>query len=129
MYLFVYGTLQSSFHNPMAQFVGTGSFPGRMYLVRWQFGYPIAVYDPQSEKQVHGEIFQLSEATAPEMLFRTLDRYEGYDPSAPEKSEYLRQIIPVNCPAIAPVPLSAWSYVGNANNYALERIPSGVFEG
>ena len=77
-YLFVYGTLLKSIDHPMhqllvryADFVGSGSFQGKLYdLGR----YPGAVASNETSDKVHGELYRLKDS---ERIFRELDEYEG----------------------------------------------------
>ena len=76
--LFVYGTLRKAFDHPMhrllrahANFVGTGTFQGKLYdLGR----FPGAVSSNEPPDKVLGEIYRLRDA---EETFRILDEYEG----------------------------------------------------
>lgn len=124
-FLFVYGTLMQGFQNPFAlklgqfsSFVGPGTFPGKLYRVSW---YPGAVYLPDNSGTVFGEIYRL---TDPETLLPMLDEYEEVH-SDPDRSLYLRQIIPViaNNGAIFP----CWTYIYNQSAEGLQEITDGKF--
>jgi gamma-glutamylcyclotransferase (GGCT)/AIG2-like uncharacterized protein YtfP len=75
--LFVYGTLRAASGHPMhrrlraeAEFVGEGTFRGRLYDLGT---FPGAVPSPSNAERVSGEIYRLRE---PERAFRMLDAYE-----------------------------------------------------
>jgi gamma-glutamylcyclotransferase (GGCT)/AIG2-like uncharacterized protein YtfP len=51
-------------------------------------GYPGAVADPNAKGRILGTVMELPEDE--EILVR-LDRYEGFDPQAPQTSEYIRE--------------------------------------
>lgn len=95
VYLFVYGTLMSTFNNPMALYlrknarlIGKGHFNGLLF----DFGnYPGAVYKSDSTDKVIGEMYQLSND---DVIFNILDIYEGI--SDPDFNLYERNVIPVN---------------------------------
>lgn len=95
LYLFVYGTLMSTFNNPMAIYlrknallIGKGYFNGFLF----DFGnYPGAVYKSDSTEKVIGEMYQLSND---DVIFKILDIYEGIND--PDFNLYERNVIPVN---------------------------------
>ena len=93
-YLFVYGTLRSSFGGPMhralarqAEPVGPAWIPGRLYDAG---RYPAAVAPAEPEDRVRGEIHALPPGRTAEVLAE-LDRYEGYLPHAPDRSLFRRE--------------------------------------
>jgi len=64
-YLFVYGTLMRGNSNSFAEklhslcnFEGNGYLSGRLYQIGW---YPGAVFEPQSDFKVHGEIYKIQD--------------------------------------------------------------------
>jgi len=79
-YLFVYGTLKSTFRNPYARrlrrealLVGRATMPGRLYRVRW---YPGMRPPRDSGDRVTGELYRLRQ---PSKMLAVLDEYEdGY---------------------------------------------------
>jgi gamma-glutamylcyclotransferase (GGCT)/AIG2-like uncharacterized protein YtfP len=91
-YLFAYGTLQPG-HAPtkiarvaeQLRPVGEGFVPGVLYDLG---GYPGAVADPSAEGRILGTVMELPEDDG---VLERLDRYEGFDPKAPETSEYIRE--------------------------------------
>jgi len=94
-YLFVYGTLMSTFNNPMALYLrknarlkAKGHFNGLLFDLG---NYPGAVYKSDSMHTVLGEVYQLSKEEA---IFNILDVYEGIND--PDFNLYERVIIPVN---------------------------------
>lgn len=95
--VFVYGTLRqhgsNAFRMEGALFAGYASAPGRLFRVDW---YPGAIFDPNSETKVVGELYQVTERH-----LQALDEFEG--------NEYRR----VNILAITDngrVQASAWEY-------------------
>jgi gamma-glutamylcyclotransferase (GGCT)/AIG2-like uncharacterized protein YtfP len=90
-YLFAYGTLQpglapSQIAGAAAKLrpVGLGFVYGELYELD---GYPGAVPDVHSKSKITGTILELP---GDENVLRQLDEYEGYDPEAPESSEFVR---------------------------------------
>ena len=91
-YLFAYGTLQPGLAPskiaPLAarlRAVGAGFVRGTLYDLG---AYAGAVPDPNAEGRIAGTVMELPEN---ESYLRQLDFYEGFDPEAPETSEYLRE--------------------------------------
>ncbi|RRA98592.1 gamma-glutamylcyclotransferase family protein [Larkinella rosea] len=120
-HLFVYGTLLSVSKHPIAEFlrrntqlVGPGFFPGRLYDLGT---YPGAVFNPEADSFVHGEIYFFPEpALKNQKLLRTLDDYEG--------DEYDRILVPVQT---ANGFIQCWTYVFNQPTESFPRIFSGRF--
>lgn len=100
-FLFVYGTLKSSFSNPSAlalrraaALVGPASLGGRMFLVsgpRGSLRYPAAVPPAGATGVVRGELYEIHN---PRVLQR-LDAYEGCAPESPKPHEYRRAVVQV----------------------------------
>ena len=93
MNLFVYGTLRSTYDNPMAHLLrqnahslGTGYVPGRLFDLGW---YPGATYEPDSPHRVWGEVFALTD----DSILTQLDTYEGIHGHPDD--EYARRDVPV----------------------------------
>jgi gamma-glutamylcyclotransferase (GGCT)/AIG2-like uncharacterized protein YtfP len=91
-YLFAYGTLQP--HCVPARMapvvakmraVGKGYVYGVLYDLG---GYPGAAPDANSQNKITGTVMELP---ADASVLRRLDAYEGFDPEAPEASEYIRE--------------------------------------
>ena len=82
--------------------------------------YPAAVPDPDG--QVWGEVYAMSD---PDAVLPALDDIEGYRPTHPDQSLYLRERTDVRLPdgAVAP----AWAYFYNAPLGRAIRIPSGDY--
>ncbi len=90
-YLFVYGTLRpgcapAEIALAVAELrpVGEGFVSGALYDLG---GYPGAVPDPVSNSRVAGTVMELPEDAS---VLEQLDAYEGFDPQAPETSEFVR---------------------------------------
>lgn len=89
--LFVYGTLRlgcapAEIATAVAKLraVGEGFVSGVLYDLG---GYPGAVPDASAKGKIAGMVMELP---ADESVLRELDAYEGFDPQAPEKSEFVR---------------------------------------
>jgi len=126
--LFVYGTLMRGFDHPMARllaanadFLGTATCRGRLYLVRH---YPGLVLSEDPADLVHGEVFRLREVDA---LLREFDMYEACGEGFEAPTEYVRQMLPVTF--ADGTAAEAWAYVYNWPMTELPRIASGRFLG
>lgn len=87
-YLFVYGTLLSSFRHPLSiklqmqgRFLGKGFVFGKLYDMG---NYPAAI--PDKHSLIKGEIYEI-----PAILFFELDDYEDYNYYNPSTSLYVRK--------------------------------------
>jgi gamma-glutamylcyclotransferase (GGCT)/AIG2-like uncharacterized protein YtfP len=115
-YLFVYGTLMSSFDNPMAKklqseatFIGPARVKGSLYDMG---SYPALVLD--TKEKVYGELYELNE----ESSWEWLDLYEEVPVL------YVRREIKIKC--------NDQKYLGYVYEYAghvyqYSRIESGDF--
>ncbi len=90
-HLFVYGTLRSECaRGALAELmrrqrlIGQARVRGRLYDLGW---YPGAVIDRESETEVCGQIYELTDGQA----LDALDVYEGYCPSDEGNSLFLRR--------------------------------------
>ena len=90
-YLFAYGTLRpgrepAEIADAVAKLraVGEGFVSGTLYDLG---GYPGAVPDPKAKGRIAGTVMELPED---ESVLERLDEYEGFDPEAPETSEFVR---------------------------------------
>lgn len=85
--------------------------------------YPGAVPAARRDERVWGQVLELQK---PEWILALLDRYEGYDPRAPQKSLYLREPVRVLSAATGK-PAEAWIYWLNQRPAGRRRIPSGDY--
>lgn len=85
--------------------------------------YPGAVPAARRDERVWGQVLELRR---PERILPLLDRYEGYDPRAPQKSLYLRERARIT-PAGGGQPGEAWIYWLNQRPAGRLRIPSGDY--
>jgi gamma-glutamylcyclotransferase (GGCT)/AIG2-like uncharacterized protein YtfP len=125
-HFFFYGTLIPEFaplhlRDKLAelQFVADGSAHGTLYDLG---AYPGAVFDETSPTIVFGRIFQ---APAADRILAALDRYEGYDPTSAEGSEYIRRRLPIALEDGATI--DCWVYEYNGSLAAASIIPAGRY--
>jgi gamma-glutamylcyclotransferase (GGCT)/AIG2-like uncharacterized protein YtfP len=124
-YLFVYGTLKSTYQHPMhqsllryAMYAGEGFFMGKLYRIDW---YPGMVASDNEQDKVFGELYEIVNEQA---LFELLDEYEDYRPADEDTSDYLRRKVTIYKNK---TPLEAWTYLYNKSVMGLEVLVSGVF--
>ena len=125
-YLFAYGTLQPGLApTKVARVaaklrpVGEGFVRGVLYDLG---GYPGAVADPSAKGRIIGTVMELPED---EGVFERLDRYEGFDPEAPESSEYIRERQTVELKAGGMV--ECWFYRYNRKPRDGTQVESGAW--
>jgi gamma-glutamylcyclotransferase (GGCT)/AIG2-like uncharacterized protein YtfP len=125
-YLFAYGTLQpglapSKITRVAAKLrpVGEGFVRGALYDLG---GYPGAVADPAAKGKITGTVMELPEG---EDLLAQLDKYEGFDPQAPETSEYIRERQAVELKSGATV--ECWFYRYNRKPRDADQVESGAW--
>lgn len=123
--IFVYGTLLKQAGNMMAtylktngEFLGEAMMPGLLYKVDF---YPGALYDPELDRMVIGEVYQLKGV---EKVLEVLDTYEGYDHEDDESSLFVRREVRVLMGAET---ISCWAYLYNNPVDKLTPILSGDF--
>ncbi|HEY4050347.1 MAG TPA: gamma-glutamylcyclotransferase family protein [Acidobacteriaceae bacterium] len=122
--LFTYGTLQPD-HAPediastLAKLrpVDKGFVHGVLYDLG---DYPGAVLDPSSKEKIFGIVFRLPEDAN---VLRKLDEYEEFDPSAPDKSLFIRTLHPVTLAAGRT--LQCWVYTYNREPGTARILASG----
>ncbi|MFV1884150.1 MAG: gamma-glutamylcyclotransferase [Balneola sp.] len=125
-YIFVYGLLKSMYNNEPARLIrknctliGEGSFPGKLIDIG---SYPGALYEPDSQTLVHGEVYKIDRNK--EKLAEFLDRFEGVGEQFNQPNEYVRQVIPV---LVGDEELYASCYLYNWNYDGLKVIASGRY--
>lgn len=124
-YVFFYGTLMTPFNRPGRQrvdadmtFVGLGIVRAALFDLGI---YPAAV--PADDGSiVRGEVYQV--LNSPKVL-AVLDEIEGYRPSEPEQSLYIRTLIEVSLDYGRVE--KAWVYFYNAPLGRAQRIVSGDY--
>jgi len=122
-YLFVYGTLDPK-HAPseiaptVAKLrpLGKASVQGLLYDLG---EYPGAVFNGSAKRKISGTVFRIPDD--PQIL-RQLDDYEGFTPSDPRKSLFVRELRPVKL-AAGPV-LRCWVYTYNRDPGTAQLIPA-----
>ncbi len=122
--VFFYGTLMSGFdRRHRAGLDGRLSFLGRAWTRGHLYDlglYPGAV--PAEDGRFWGEVYETLE---PGPVFEALDEIEGFDPSDPDRSLYVRQKAEVTFPEGTSI--DAWVYFYNAPLGHAERIESGDY--
>jgi gamma-glutamylcyclotransferase (GGCT)/AIG2-like uncharacterized protein YtfP len=124
-YVFFYGTLMTPFNRPGRQRVDADMTYVGLGIVRaalFDLGiYPAAV--PADDGSiVRGEVYQV--LNSPKVL-AVLDEIEGYRPSEPEQSLYIRTLIEVSLDYGRVE--KAWVYFYNAPLGRAQRIVSGDY--
>ena len=99
------------------RYVGRGSIHAALFDLGI---YPAAV--PASEGDVWGEVYEITDT---ETVLAALDDIEGYRPSDPDRSLYLRAQVDVTLPDGTGA--RAWAYFYNAPLGRAPRIPSGDY--
>lgn len=124
-FLFVYGTLKSVYKNQWSSFLqkhainlGKAYISGELFKINY---YPGAVYIPDSNKKVYGELYVSKRI---DFILKNLDIYEECDIMSPLPHEYKKDIILTNFETFE---IKAWTYLYNFNTEDLVQIPSGYF--
>lgn len=124
-FVFFYGTLMTPFNRPGRQRVESMlAFEGRGHMRAALFDlgiYPAAI-PSDDDSAVAGEVYRLLNPAA---VLAALDEIEGYRPSEPERSLYLRVRTDVTFEDGRVEP--AWAYFYNAPLGRAERIASGDY--
>ena len=122
--VFFYGTLMAGFDrrrkagiDDKLAYIGRGSIKAALFDLGL---YPAAV--PAPDRQVWGEVYEVTDA---ETVLPALDIIEGFSPSQPDTSLYLRTRVDVTLPDGARGP--AWVYFYNAPLGRARRILSGDY--
>jgi gamma-glutamylcyclotransferase (GGCT)/AIG2-like uncharacterized protein YtfP len=122
--VFFYGTLMAGFDrrrkagiDDKLTYIGRGSIKAALFDLGL---YPAAV--PAPDRQVWGEVYDVTDA---ETVLPALDTIEGFSPSQPDTSLYLRTRVDVTLPDGARGP--AWVYFYNAPLGRARRILSGDY--
>ncbi len=125
-YLFAYGTLQPGLAPTKIARVAAKLRPVDGGFVRGALydlgGYPGAVADAKADGEIAGTVMELPEE---EGVLERLDRYEGFDPTAPETSEYIREKQVVELKAGGTV--ECWFYRYNREPRVGARVEGGVW--
>jgi gamma-glutamylcyclotransferase (GGCT)/AIG2-like uncharacterized protein YtfP len=122
--VFFYGTLMSGFRRPgrarldhSLKLVGRGWVPAALFDLGI---YPAAI--PANDSRVWGEVYEMLDTYA---VLSALDEIEGYRPSQPDASLYVRAEMPVTFESGRQA--SAWVYLYNAPLGKAQRIDSGDY--
>jgi len=124
--LFVYGTLLPGIASPtlaqlLMRFTPLG--PATMAGTLYDLGpYPAAVPDPQSDRQIRGELFGAPDDPS---LLGILDHYEGHFPDRPAQSLFKRT--KVNVIRADGQRVHAWAYLWNRPVENAPLIPGGDY--
>jgi gamma-glutamylcyclotransferase (GGCT)/AIG2-like uncharacterized protein YtfP len=124
-FVFFYGTLMTPFNRPGRQrvdqamtFVG----PGIIRAALFDLGIYPAATPADDGSIVRGEVYQMHDPAA---VLTALDEIEGYRPTEPERSLYVRQLIDVSLDYGRVE--KAWVYFYNAPLGGAQRIESGDY--
>lgn len=124
-FLFVYGTLLPGLAPPVIaptvarlRRLGRGLVRGQLYDLGRYPGLILAGHGPR----VQGQVFALP--PDPDVL-RRLDRYEGFFPDAPERSEFIRRSWPVMVPGHGA--LACWVYEYGRPPLRATIVPDGDY--
>lgn len=121
--VFFYGTLRAGFSrrprgvDDRLTFLGGGVIAAALYDLGL---YPAAIPDPES--RVRGEVYRMSDVDA---VLAVLDDIEGFRPAEPERSLYVRVVVPVTLEDGTSD--DAWVYFYNAPLGQAPRIASGDY--
>jgi gamma-glutamylcyclotransferase (GGCT)/AIG2-like uncharacterized protein YtfP len=124
-FLFVYGTLMQGFHGELqrrvrAELTGVGTIRAKLYDLGSFPGAKLSGNGPGH--QVKGELYRLDDL---EGATRFLDDYEEYYPSRPQKSLFIRELVPVTLEGVGR--RAAWAYFYNRPVDEARLIPSGDY--
>ena len=119
--LFVYGTLRRGLrlhhHLQGAVYLGEARIAGSLYDIGT---YPGLLVNP-SPGWVSGDLFKVDAE-----MIQCLDAVAEYNPEEPERSEYLRRVVPVWTPT--GVPMKAVTYIFNRDVQGFVFIDSGDYK-
>jgi gamma-glutamylcyclotransferase (GGCT)/AIG2-like uncharacterized protein YtfP len=123
-FVFFYGTLMSGFRRPGRERLEPKLRPvGRAWIKAALFDlgiYPAAI--PADDARVWGEVHEMLDASA---VLGELDEIEGYSPTEPDASLYLRVEVDVTFDDGRVG--NAWTYFYNAPLGQAQRIASGDY--
>lgn len=122
--VFFYGTLMTGFDrrrragiDNQLRYLGRGSIQAALFDLGI---YPAAI--PAPDGKVWGEVYEMLDTAA---VLPALDEIEGFRPSEPDASLYVRRTTPVTLEE-GPTE-SAWAYFYNAPLGRAQRIESGDY--
>lgn len=122
--VFFYGTLMSGFKRRGRERIDSKLEPeGRGWIAAALFDlgiYPAAI--PASDGRVWGEVHRMLD---PDSVLTVLDEIEGFRPSEPDASLYMRAETPVTLDDGSVT--KAWAYFYNAPLGRAQRIESGDY--
>lgn len=125
-YLFVYGTLQSSFRNQWSEFlqknaslISKAKMRGSLYKIDY---YPGATYNCNAQTFVYGELYHSANI---HKVLEHIDLYEECSAQDPLPHEYKKEIIRVTTQANMEV--LSWCYLYNHDTAAFPIITNGKF--
>jgi gamma-glutamylcyclotransferase (GGCT)/AIG2-like uncharacterized protein YtfP len=124
-HIFFYGTLMAPFNRPGRQRITsklTAKGRGTIRAALFDLGiYPAAI-PADDNSTVWGEVYETSDAQS---VLGVLDEIEGYRPSEPDRSLYMRVLTNVTLEDGRVE--KAWAYFYNAPLGQAQRIPSGDY--
>jgi gamma-glutamylcyclotransferase (GGCT)/AIG2-like uncharacterized protein YtfP len=96
------------------------TFTGKLYNTG---SYPAAISSDSETDEVFGELFELKN---PDLIFRDLDAYEGYNPQHPKSSLFIRKKVTVHKLDDGNAK-TTWIYLYNRPVNGLLHIPGGDY--
>ncbi len=102
-----------------ARLAGHGRITGRLYDLG---DYPGAVSTSDTREHVKGELYRLDD---PDLAINILDQYEEFFPSHPDKSLFVRRLVPVTMEDGRQK--KAWAYFYNREVDQADWIPGGNY--
>jgi gamma-glutamylcyclotransferase (GGCT)/AIG2-like uncharacterized protein YtfP len=103
-----------------AEFVGRGTIRGNLYDLGDYPGARVVAAEPG--QRVSGELYRLRD---PELALETLDKYEEFSPREPNRSLFVRELLPVILEDGRK--RRAWAYLYNRGIAGAKLIPSGRY--
>ncbi|RZA02561.1 MAG: gamma-glutamylcyclotransferase [Sphingobacteriaceae bacterium] len=122
--LFIYGSLLET-DNEFGRYLqkhATFYKPGKLYGKLYDAGeYPAAIYLPQTDYKVHGNIIQLINI---EETLKVIDDYEGFGDDQLQPNLFIRKLLTVQT---HDEDVKCWVYLYNYPINQLKQIPSGDY--
>ena len=126
--LFAYGTLLTGACDPSVRTlvrrhcepIGRAWIQARLYDLG---PYPAAVASSAARDRVYGVLLRVTDGG---LVWPRLDRFEDFDPAAPETSLFVREQVVATPDRRGPA-VPAWTYLFNRPTRAAVRVPGGDY--